>query len=231
MFGSFRSIAALALLLLVSWSPITSAQHSGGGGGDAVGGLPRQVFITPDVVDFLVYSGYQVVQSNGLTMITDWTTGGYAATSGGAGSSGVMPPVVMITEWESPSGTQKVITPKKPHESYSNHAWRHGAAVNALLNVEPSISDFTVEGPDAGLFGTSRAAGSTMIASWTSNDGTLRHEVRTEPKEGESVAEQAQRHGQSVKALQVVFPADKNMTPPKTGYMFEKRLEGLRLVA
>lgn len=222
-----------ALALLSALALPSRAQFNGGGGGDSVGSLPNTMTISGDQLDMLVRSGRQVIQTRGMTLIVGWSVDGYAAasSSGSTGSSGIMPPVVMETTWESPSGTQRVITPKQPHESFSNHAWRHSNAVNALLNLEPSISNFSAIGPDSGIYGTSRASGSTMIASWTSNDGALRHEVRTEPKEGEEPAEQAYRHSQSVKALQAVFPADKTMTPPKTGMIFELSAARYQLVA
>jgi hypothetical protein len=202
-----KSLFSFALLVAMLGLPtVTQASTSqskvllyASAGGDAIGTMP---FTDPvEAMTFAVDQGWQTFDrtlKNGTRVV-------YAETTSGSFEGAPL----YETSWETPRGTQTVVTPKKAYESKLNHVWRHKAAVAARMNddvVLSSASTFSLPADEQ-----------TMEASWTTttaNGGVLTHRVKTPPKPGETLAEQAKRHQDAVEALQEVFPPE----PPAVSY-------------
>jgi hypothetical protein len=195
--------SALALAIL------PAAQLVPNGPGAGVGTLPAKIAVhdtngellywlasTTENVEGLVDAGHAVLERGGQT----WAVA----------PSGIVAPggPVYITTWTNVDGTTStVITRKLKSESPSNHAWRHGASVKALLKKGPGpVTEFA--GPAAKHAGQAPQASGTMSTSWQSalpSGALLSHTVTTEPKAGETPTEQAERHYDAVQALMAVF--------------------------
>ncbi len=196
-----RTLLAAAALLLAATPTVAQSAMAGEGGAEGqsvilvfngpggVGTMPA----TTENVGWLVDHGFQVVESGSTTVAS-----GVANNNGGKADT-------YTTTWTDASGmTHTVVTPPKPLESVSNHAWRHAAAVNALLNNP--LPGTASHGPAAAFAAASESG--TMVTSWQSQGpgGTvLSHSVSTPTKAGETPEEQAERHQRSVYALAAIF--------------------------